>query len=376
VLGLDRAASLGEIKRAYRRLARRYHPNLNPGDREAAAQFERIAEAYQILSDPVRRQQYDAGDQGRSQSGSTRSAGFEGFDFSVSVTGAAAPTFGDLFSDVWRVAAARARETTEPVRGADLHLTPTLPFELALRGGEWPVTVTRQEPCRRCGGTGLGTTTDRQCGQCAGSGVLRAARGHMVFSRPCGRCGGTGRQTVGVRCPACAGQQRELHTEALTIEIPAGIADGAEILVPGRGHAGWYGGPPGDLRVTVHVGSHPTFRREGRDLHIIVPIGVHEAGLGAKIEVPTLEGPARLRIPPGTQSGQRFRLRERGVPSPRRAPGDLVVEVQVVLPGALDDRAKALLLELGRLYRDDVRKALWASTPAAGAERQRREPGP
>lgn len=355
VLGLGREASLGDIKRAYRRLARRYHPNINPGDREAAAQFERIAEAYQILSDPTERQRYDAGDQPTTPA-LAPTVGFEGFDFSVSVTGASAPTFGDLFSDVWQahVSPIAPRDAT---RGADLHHSLTIPLEAAVRGGTWRVTVTRQEPCRHCQGTGMGTAVERECSSCRGVGVLKASRGHMVFSRACSTCRGVGRHIVGTRCGACAGQQRETHTESLSIAIPAGVADGAEVCVPESGHAGWNGGTAGDLYVMVHIEPHPLFRREGFDLHVVVPIAVHESALGAKIDVPTLDGPARLRIPPGTQSGQRFRLRERGVPSLRdRRRGDLVIEARVVLPETLDERSKALLVEFGRLNPGDVRK--------------------
>ncbi len=355
VLGLGREASLGDIKRAYRRLARRYHPNINPGDREAAEQFARIAEAYQTLSDPATRRRYDAGGE-EPPTVTPPSVGFEGFDFSVSVTGASAPTFGDLFSEVWQ-ARISAAAPTEAARGADLHLALTLSLEDAVRGGRWQVTATRQEACRRCQGTGVETTVERECGSCRGTGVLKAARGHMVFSRSCSSCRGSGRQIAGTWCMVCAGERRETRTESLPLDVPAGIADGVDVRVPGKGHAGWNGGAPGDLHVTVHVRPHPIFRRDGLDLHVIVPIAVHEAGLGAKIEVPTLDGPARLRIPPGTQSGQTFRLRQRGVPSPKEPRrGDLVVETRLVLPATLDERSKALLLEFSRLNPDDVRR--------------------
>src|SRR5436190_1765915 len=254
LLGIERAATLNDIKRAYKRLARRYHPDINPGDRTAAAQFRQIAEAYETLSDPDRRRRYDTG--GLDRSHVDQNFGFEGFDFSVSVSGAAAPTFGDLFADVLRQRQ-DARNDGAPERGADLHQSLSLPFEAAMRGG----------------------------------------------------------------------------------------------------HAGRNGGDPGDLYVTIRVEPHPLFRREGDDLHLIVPVAVHEAALGAKVEVPSLEGYARLRVPPGTQSGQRFRLRERGVPSARGGPrGDLVVEVRLVLPKVLDERSKELLREFGRINGDNVRE--------------------
>jgi molecular chaperone DnaJ len=180
----------------------------------------------------------------------------------------------------------------------------------------------------------------------------------MVFSKPCAHCGGSGSLQQS-RCPTCGGQQVEMRSELLTIPVPAGLGDGARIRVPGRGHAGRNGAETGDLYVTVHVQPHPLFRREGDDLHLTVPVAIHEAALGAKIEVPSLDGPARLRVPPGTQSGQRFRLRERGVPSPRDGRrGDLVVEVRLVLPRLLDERSKELLREFGRINGEDVRHEL------------------
>ena len=200
--------------------------------------------------------------------------------------------------------------------------------------------------------------TPTSCVQCHGSGVVKSARGHMVFSKPCLHCGGTGqrRQT---RCPACGGDQVQMRTESLTINVPPGLADGARIRIPGKGHVGRNGGETGDLYVDVAVQPHPLFARDGDDLCIKVPVAVHEAALGAKIEVPALDGSARLRLPPGTQSGQRFRVRERGVPSPRHGRrGDLVVEVQLVMPRMLDERSKELLREFGRINADDVRQGL------------------
>jgi len=180
----------------------------------------------------------------------------------------------------------------------------------------------------------------------------------MVFSKPCAACGGTGRQRQ-TKCPACGGLQVETRTETLAVNVPAGLADGARIRVPGKGHVGRNGGENGDLYISVQVQSHALFRREGDDLHVVVPIAVHEAALGAKIEVPSLDGPARVRIPPGTQSGQRFRVHERGITSSRDGRrGDLVVEVKLVLPRLLDERSKELLREFGRINGTDVRQEL------------------
>jgi molecular chaperone DnaJ len=357
ILGLEREATLGDIKRAYRRLARKYHPDINPGDRLAAAQFRRIAEAYETLSDPDRRRRYDTSG-GATAAASAPTFGFEGFDFSVSVNGASAPTFGDLFADVLQGREPSPQSGRAPERGADLHQALTVSFEETVRGGQRHLTVTRQEHCRTCGGLGTLRTSESRCIHCHGAGVIKSARGHMVFSKPCRHCGGTGRLTQ-TRCPSCAGFQTETRTEPLVIQLPPGLGDGARIRVQGKGHAGANAGEPGDLYVTVHVEPHPLFHREGDDLHLIVPIGVHEAALGAKVEIPALEGTARLRVPPGTQSGQRFRLRERGMPSSRDGRrGDLVVEVRITLPKMLDERSKELLREFGRINGEDVRREL------------------
>jgi molecular chaperone DnaJ len=352
VLGVDRAATLNDIKRAYKRLARKFHPDINPGDRLAAQQFRQIAEAYETLSDPDRRHRYDSG--GVAASAGPSTFGFEGFDFSISVNGASASTFGDLFAGVFQQH--DQQEAFGPQRGADLHHTLTVGFEDAMRGGVRAISVTRQEPCRMCRGAGVLETAEKSCLHCHGAGIVKSARGHMVFSKPCAQCGGLGTQAQ-TRCPACGGHQFETRTEPLTLQVPAGLADGARIRVGGMGNAGRSGGEPGDLYVTLRVEPHPVFRRDGDDLHVVVPIAIHEAALGAKVDVPSLEGAARLRVPPGTQSGQRFRLRERGVPSPRGGRrGDLVIEVRLVLPKLLDERSKELLREFGRINREDVRR--------------------
>jgi molecular chaperone DnaJ len=354
LLGLSRDASLGDVKRAYRRLARKYHPDINPGDHMAAAQFRRIAQAYETLIDPERRQRYDSAGV---ESAAEQSVAFEfeGFDFSVRVGGNAASTFGDLFSDVL-VQRQEQRDRAGSERGADLHHTLTLSFAEAIKGGQRRLTVTRREPCRVCHGAGSLPAAESICPACRGAGHVKSTRGHMVFSKPCAHCRGTGRRSE-VRCPACAGQQTEIRTDSLVVNLPPGLSDGARIRVPGKGHSGQSGGESGDLYVTVRVEPHPLFRREGDDLHLVVPIAVHEAALGAKVEVPAPDGPARLRVPPGTQSGQRFRIHERGMPSPQTGRrGDLVVEVRLVLPKVLDERSKELLREFGQINGESVRK--------------------
>ncbi|MDE3155660.1 MAG: J domain-containing protein [Acidobacteriota bacterium] len=359
VLGLSREASGADIKRAYRRLARTYHPDINPGDRTAELRFRQISEAYETLIDPDRRRRYDAC--GEAAPREAPSYGFEGFDFSVSVAGAEASTFGDLFADVIRQRQEGAGGPA-PQPGADLHQTIGLTFDQALRGGEQTLTVVRRDRCGTCTGTGVQRTADARCPYCQGSGAVRVARGHMVFSRACGHCGGAGRQRQRA-CAACDGQGVQTRSERVVIQVPPGVNDGSRLRVAGQGNVGERGGATGDLYVTVQVAPHPVFRREGDDLHLTVPVAVHEAGLGSRIEVPAPDGPARLRIPPGTQSGQRFRLRERGAPSPRDGRrGDLVVEVRLVLPALLDERSKELLREFGRINGEDVRKDLTLQT--------------
>jgi molecular chaperone DnaJ len=352
LLGIKRTASLADIKRAYRRLARRFHPDINPGDREAELRFRQIAEAYEILIDPERRRRYDEGGT-VAETSVSGTVGFEGFDFSVeAVEGARASTFGDLFADVIRRGFEPSVDRVD--RGSDLHTSVEVSFEEAVRGTERAVMVTRLAACSACAATGSITMPEARCPHCGGSGAIRSGRGHMVFTRRCTHCGGSGRQRQKA-CARCGGLGVETRTEPVVVPVPAGTADAARLRVAGKGNCGRRGGTCGDLYVTVHVLPHPVFRREGDDLLLVVPVAVHEAGLGTKIDVPTLEGAARLRVPPGTQSGQRFRLRERGVPGRDGRRGDLIAEVRIVLPRLLDERSKELLREFGRINAEDVR---------------------
>lgn len=359
VLGLERSASTPDIKRAYRRLARRFHPDINPGDGDAAVRFRQILEAYETLVDPDRRRRYDTGESASVRAGDSAGAyGFAGFDFSGgSVQGDRATTFGDLFEDVFARQPGR-RPATGPERGVDVHARASLSFEDAWRGVDWPVTVTRQQRCRTCAGHGYRRVAESRCVSCEGSGLVRSVRGHMVFSKNCRHCGGSGRLRERV-CPACHGRTVEARTDTLTVRVPAGVADGGRVRVPGEGHAGARGGEAGDLYVDVHVRPHHLFRRDGDDVHMAIPVAVDEAALGARIEIPTPDGPARLTVVPGTQSGQRLRLRGRGAPSPRDGRrGDLVIEIRLMLPRVLDERSKELIREFGRINGENVRSDL------------------
>lgn len=354
VLGLEPGASVADIKRAYRRLARRYHPGINPGDRAAEALFQRISEAYETLVDPVRRQQYDASGAPAS-TGAPGSLEFAGFDFSVAAHGPQAATFSELFADVLHPVT--PTEAGRPEPGPDFHATVAVSFLEAMRGVERQIVVTRYVVCGSCQGSGYVMTPEGRCEHCHATGSVRWARGHMVFSKPCAACGGSGRRRR-QRCGFCSAQGRVVRSDAVAVRIPPGTADGTRLRLAGQGHAGRHGGPTGDLYVTVQVATHPLFRRDGDDLHVRVPVAVHEALLGARIEVPSLDGPLRLRIPPGTQGGRQFRLEGAGVPAPSGHRGDLVVEVQLVLPGNPDERSKALMREFGERNREDVRRAL------------------
>jgi molecular chaperone DnaJ len=354
LIGVQPDAELDEIKRAYRRLARRYHPDINPGDRAAAVRFRLVADAYGILADPERRRQYDTYGLTATVLEGATTFGFEGFDFSVeSASGPSASTFGDLFADVIQETVGRGAEAV--VDGADLHASVFLSFEDAVRGTETQLTLVRRDTCGGCAGAGVVPVAESTCPVCRGAGTIRSQRGHMVFAKTCEPCAGTGRQRH-AGCPACAGAGVVPCSRPVPVRVPAGVADGDRLRLAGFGDAGARGGRAGDLYVTVHVGPHPLFRREGDDLHVTVPVGIHEAALGARFEIPTFDGPVRLRVPPGTQTGQRVRLHERGVPSRhdgRR--GDLVVEFRIVLPAVLDERSKALLREFGAINTEDVR---------------------
>ena len=356
ILGIGQDASLPEIKRAYRRLSRRYHPGINPGDRVAEAMFEKISEAYETLSDPGRRRQYDAGGYSEPEARPRGpSLQFTEFDFSVAASGPQAATFTELFADVLHPVPTREPGRQEP--GIDIYATLMVDFVSALRGVERQIAVTRQVPCEPCRGSGQRATAEARCGHCDATGAVRWARGHMVFSKVCRGCGGSGRQRV-QRCGACAGTGRTVRGDGIAVWVPPGTADGVRLRVPERGHAGHHGGRHGDLYVTVHVHPHPFFRRDGDTLCCVVPLAVHEAVLGARIDVPTLEGPVTVRIPPGTQAGQRLRVAGHGVPGPGGSRGDLVVEVQLVLPDVVDEKSRELMREFGERNGGNVRKDL------------------
>jgi molecular chaperone DnaJ len=354
LLGVKKDASAPDIKRAYRRLARKYHPDINPGDKASEEKFKQLRQAYDVLSDPDKRRFYDRegicpGKQEHENRGPT--GGFTGFDFEASGSGPGR-SFGDIFTDLF----SSKRTDSTPKKGEDLERHISIPFLEAVRGTEISIRVSRSFMCPTCRGKGsLRGTRLQNCPVCEGVGKVDQVHGTMRFSLPCRECQATGRIRRG-DCASCGGQGSQQRIEELTARIPPGVNQGSRVRIPRKGNAGVGGGPPGDLYLVIDVLPHKLFRRHGNDILCRIPITITEAGLGSKIEVPTIDGKALLKVPPGTQSGQKFRLRERGVASPQSGlRGDQIVEVKIVLPRVRDERSKELLKEFARLNPENPR---------------------
>jgi len=374
LLGVPRKASVKELRAAYRKLARKYHPDLNPGDKSAEEKFKQIQEAYEVLSDTKKRQMYDQfgfntpGSGGGPPPGAGYGAApddihfdFGGFDFGGTPGGGAAgaTSFRDLFSQFFRGANA-ARAADEPEPGTDLEFQIDISFAEAMRGTVKKLSITRLDVCNFCHGSGVMPGDEKVCPTCGGSGQVTQVSGKMRFQITCSRCGGSGRlHTI---CKNCGGEGRVPRVDTLDVRIPPGAQTGSRVRVAGRGNAGLHGGPPGDLYIIMNVQPHPFFERRGDDLYTVVPVTVPEASLGAKVEVPTIDGRAQVRIPPGTNSGKKLRLREKGAPSARQAGkrGDQIVEVQVVVPKPEDERVRNLLKELGKVDHEDPRRDIFS----------------
>jgi molecular chaperone DnaJ len=362
ILGVARDAKEPAIKKAYRRLARKYHPDVNPGDKSAEERFKKVQEAYDVLSDAKKRAMYDQygfysesfrehpPESGGPRPRAGRGFDFSGFDFSG---GARNSSFRDIFSDVF--GGQERQSGAEAGKGEDIEHHLNISFMEALKGLSTRLTVNRYDACSACDGTGQERGKRPQtCPTCNGSGQEVKSHGIMRFSTTCRTCGGTGR--VGNKCPVCGGTGRIAAPETMTVRIPPGVNTGYRMRVPRKGNGGVLGGPPGDLFLIITVGPHEFFRREGDDIHCTVPITVTEAALGTKIEVPTTEGKTLLRIPPGTQSGQKFRLRGKGAPSLKgEGLGNQIVEARVVVPRVADERSKEILKELAQLNPEDPR---------------------
>jgi molecular chaperone DnaJ len=347
LLGVKSNASRAAIRRAFQKLARKYHPDLNPGDNVAAVRYRRIEEAFEILIDAEKRESYDVhGSQPPQESREEPPRfGFEGFDFSLE-----GEKRLDLFPELFQ--SGEAREVGRRERGEDIHHRLAIRFEDALTGLETRFQIARSYTCVTCQGFGDIPSADPvTCGACAGRGRAMKVHGYMLFAKPCAACRGTGHLSREL-CPDCRGGGRASRTETVTVRVPKGVSDGDKLLVPGHGHEGRGAGAPGDLYVDVHVHPHALFSRQGDNLFSTVPVSFAEAALGARIEVPTPDGPVTLRVPPGIQSGQKLRVSGRGAPS-RRSPhgdarGDLFIVVKVVTPTVYDDRSRELLRELDR----------------------------
>jgi molecular chaperone DnaJ len=337
-LGVRRGAGAAELRRAWQRASRALHPALNPGDPVAAERYRDAAQAFEVLSDPQRRAAYDRGELPAPPVEPAAEGGFEGFDFSARVR-IEAVGFREIFDSTTDPAAAGAR-------GEDLEQATRVSFEEAMSGTVRRVHLVRFDPCADCGGAGAVAIGPAPCPRCQGRGTVRGSRGHMIFARPCADCDGRG-EIRRKPCGRCGGEGRSIASEWLEVRIPPGVGNATQVRLPGAGNAGRRGGPPGDFVLTVEVEGHPVFHRQGDDLHCVVTVGMVEAAMGGHVEVPTPDGPVTIEVPAGTQNGQRFRLRKRGVPHPGGAGrGDLWVEARVMIPAATDDRARALLREL------------------------------
>jgi molecular chaperone DnaJ len=397
LLGIKKTATTDDIRKAFRKLARKHHPDVNPGDKKAEEKFKEISEANDVLSDEKKRKVYDAlgyySDQidpataeaaarggyggfpgGGPAGGSARQPGggrgvpidFGGFDFSdyaaghpgegaAGAGGSSWGSFRDIFSGVF----SQGQKQQGPQPGTDLEYQITVDFWTAIRGGIAKLQVVRQEVCPTCKGkpsSGGGGA----CPECQGTGQVTQLGGRMKFKIACPRCEGTGK--LDNECATCHGEGTVTRTETVEVRIKAGTRDGQRIRLAGKGNAGVNGGPAGDLYLIIKIDSHAVFTRAGDDIQIVIPVTIPEAALGAKIEVPTIDGRAQLKIPPGTQGGQKLRMRGKGVPSATHegVRGDQIVTVEMVVPQLRDERSKEILREFAKLNPEDPREATFA----------------
>lgn len=374
ILGVKKDAKADEIKKAYRRLARKHHPDVNPNDKSAEDKFKQVQEAYDVLSDEKKRKVFDRfgyyndnldPDAPAYAGGATAGGGggfdFSGFNFEPGGSGGGS-SFRDIFSDLFSGGSRTAREPEPPrampKKGADIEIPLALSFEESVTGLTTNISVNRSEQCSRCQGAGDTGGAIVTCPTCQGSGQVQRSGGRLQFSQPCSDCAGTGRRRE--PCSLCHGKGVTPKTEQVKVRIPAGVDTGSRVRIPKKGGGGRLGAEPGDLFIITNVGKHRYFTRKGDNIYVTVPITISEAALGAKIEVPTVEGRAQLKIPSGTQSGQKFRLRERGVPSLRNPEmrGDQFVEVQIALPRVISEETKEILREFEKANPESPRKAM------------------
>jgi len=378
ILGIKKDAKADEIKKAYRKLARKYHPDVNPNDKSAEDKFKEVQEAYDVLSDEKKRKVFDrfgyyhdnldadspfgAGATGGG-GGNASNFDFSGFNFEPGGSGNSS-SFRDIFSDLFGSgSSSRTQREPEPPKampkkGQDIEIPLAMSFEEAVTGLTTNLTVNRSEQCSRCQGAGDTGGPIIVCPTCKGTGQVMKTGGRLQFSQTCSDCEGTGRRRQ--PCSLCNGKGTTPQTEQVKVRIPAGVDTGSRVRIPKKGHGGRLGAPPGDLFIMTNVGKHPYFTRKGDNIYVTVPISVPEAALGAKIEVPTVSGKAQLKIPHGTESGQKFRLREKGFPSLRNAEmrGDQFVETKIVLPRILSEETKEILRQFEKANPENPRKAM------------------
>lgn len=364
LLGIKKDASLDDIKKAYRKLARKCHPDLNPGDKKAEERFKDISEAYAVLSDPKKREEYDRfGKNPFEGAGAYGPGGFGagGFDFrdfaGMGGAGGAGGTnfdFGDIFGDLFGAQGGRTQAAR--MRGADINASLEVTLDEAYHGVTKRMTYKREEPCAKCSGSGIESSS--VCSKCMGSGRVHTSKGFFRVADRCPECGGTGQRITKV-CAECAGQGKLLKTEHVNVKIPSGVDTGSTVRLRSKGNAGLGGGPAGDLRLKINVQQHKLFDRKGSDVSIKLPITFGEAALGARVDVPTLEGHSKMTVPAGTQGGQRFKLSGKGFPRPGgSAKGDMYVEVYIAVPKSLDEKARRAVADIEASYESDPRKGL------------------
>jgi molecular chaperone DnaJ len=350
-LGVDKKASDEEIKKAYRKLAREHHPDANHGDEKSEERFKEIQEAYSILSDPEKRKAYDSG------GGVFGGGGFDPGSFRTGTGGFGG--FGDILSDLFGGAGGRGGAAQRPERGRDLETEVHISFDQAMEGAQVPVTVPLSAPCPTCRGTGAKPGTQPTiCTRCQGRGVEAESQGLFSITQPCRQCGGTGTE-IKDPCPTCDGSGRTRQVKRYRVNIPAGVREGSRVRLAGKGEAGPRGGPPGDLYAVTHVSESPIFRRKGDHLEVDVPITIPEAIRGATIEVPTLSGTKRIRVPPGTQHGTVQRLRGEGPPRlSGRGRGDIHYRLSIDVPSSLSKEQADVVDELATVIDGNPRERL------------------
>lgn len=349
VLGVSRNATPDELKKAFRKLARKYHPDLNPGDKASEQKFKEINEAYAVLSDPKKKEEYDRFGKAPFEPGgawyeNSRTPGYEdAFEFGM----------GDIFGDLFGGGSGAGQAAR---RGQDIVMSMEVSLEEAFSGSTKSIQIKRESACQSC--KGLGAEAYEVCGRCKGSGRVQTSKGFFKMAQGCAECSGVGRKKTKL-CGLCYGRGKVMTSDTVKVKIPAGVDNGSRVKLKGMGNAGEAGAPSGDLFIEITLKPHPVFKRVDNDLYVDVPLTFGEAAFGAKIEVPTMDGSAVMTIHPGTQGGQRFKLTGKGFPSPKTgARGNQYVNIRIAVPRDLNARAKEIIKEIDALYPENPRKGM------------------